>query len=57
MAASVREETTLTRKLSYLRKIREHYPKLLLIFDEDPIADYDGIRRMNDLDWLMGESQ
>ena len=29
-------------------------PKLILTLDEDPEADYEGIRRVNALDWLMG---
>lgn len=26
----------------------------ILTLDEDPEADYEGIRRVNALDWLMG---
>lgn len=55
VAATVREQTTLQRELAPLQKIRDHYPKLLLTLDEDPEADYDGIRRVNVLDWLLGE--
>ncbi|MCR0503357.1 ATP-binding protein [[Clostridium] innocuum] len=53
VAATVRDEKTLTRELASLQKIKDHYPKLLLTLDEDPEADYDGIRRLNALDWLM----
>lgn len=55
VAATVREQTTLQRELAPLQKVRDHYPKLLLTLDEDPEADYDGIRRVNALDWLLGE--
>ena len=55
VAATVREQATLQRELLPLQKIRDHYPKILLTLDEDPAADYDGIRRINALDWLMGE--
>ena len=55
VAATVREQTTLQRELAPLQKVRDHYPKLLLTLDEDPEADYDGIRRVNVLDWLLGE--
>ena len=55
VAATVREQTTLQRELAPLQKIWEHYPKLLLTLDEDPAADYDGIRRVNALDWLLGK--
>lgn len=54
VAASVRDETTLKRELAPLKKITDHYPKLILTLDEDPEADYDGIRRINVLDWLVG---
>lgn len=54
VAATVREESTLKRELAPLQKINDHYPKLILTLDEDPKADYDGIRRINALDWLVG---
>ena len=53
VAATVREQSTLQRELLPLQKIRDHYPKILLTLDEDPSADYDGIRRINALDWLI----
>lgn len=55
VAATVREQATLQRELLPLQKIRDHYPKILLTLDEDPAADYDGIRRINALDWLLGK--
>lgn len=54
VAASVRDSNTLERELAPLQKIPDHYPKMILTLDEDPEADYEGIRRMNALDWLMG---
>ena len=54
VAASVRDENTLARELRPLQKINDHYPKFILTLDEDPDADYDGIRRINALHWLMG---
>ncbi len=56
VAASVRDPNTLARELAPLRKISDNYPKTLLTLDEDPDADYEGIRRLNALNWLMGES-
>ena len=55
MAATVRDEATLKRELSPLQKISDHYPKFILTLDDDPEADYEGIRRVNALDWLMGK--
>ena len=55
VAATVRDESTLQRELAPLQKINDHYQKFILTLDEDPEADYDGIRRINALEWLMGE--
>lgn len=55
VAATVRDEATLKRELSSLQQINDQYPKYILTFDEDPEADYDGIKRINALKWLMGE--
>jgi len=53
VAASVRDERTLERELGSLQKITDHYPKYILTLDEDPVGDYDGIKRINALDWLL----
>lgn len=57
VAATVRDEETLARELAPLQKLTDHYPKYILTLDDDPEADYDGIRRINALDWLMGTVQ
>ena len=53
-ALSVRDEKTLERELRPLMSIRDHYPKMILTMDDDPEAQYDGIRRVNARDWLLG---
>ena len=53
VAATVRDEATLTRELRPLQKISDSYPKMILTLDEDPTADFDGICRMNALQWLI----
>lgn len=55
VAATVRDATTLERELKSLRAIKDNYPKYLLTLDEDPATDYDGIKRLNALDWLIGK--
>lgn len=55
VAATVRDEKTLKRELASLQQIKDQYPKYILTLDEDPTADYDGIKRINALKWLMGE--
>lgn len=53
VAATVRDENTLRRELSSLEQIEDQYPKILLTLDEDPPADYNGIRRINALEWMV----
>ncbi len=53
VAATVRDKDTLARELRPLQKITDSYPKYILSLDDDPEADYDGIRRINALNWLM----
>lgn len=55
VAATVRDETTLKRELASLQQINDQYPKYILTLDDDPVADYDGIKRINALKWMMGE--
>lgn len=54
VALSVRDEKTLERELRPLQAIKDHYPKVILTMDEDPEVHYDGIRRINARDWLIG---
>ena len=44
---------TLERELSPLRKINDNYPKYILTLDDDLDADFDGIKKINVLDWLI----
>ena len=53
VAATVRETETLRCELGPLQKNHDHYPKFLLTLDEDPSDDFDGIRKLNALDWLL----
>ena len=55
VSASVRDEGTLARELRPLQKITDNYPKYILTLDEDPEADYEGIRRINAIDYLLSD--
>lgn len=55
VAATVRDESTLTRELASLQQINDQYPKYILTLDDDPSADYNGIKRINALEWLMNK--
>jgi len=54
VALSVRDEKNLERELRPLQAIKDHYPKVILTMDDDPEVHYDGIRRINARDWLLG---
>lgn len=54
ISASVLDETTLSRELSPLESISDHFPKFLLTLDEVPKgANFNGIRHINLIDWLL----
>ena len=53
VALTTREKQTLERELRPLNNIKDHYPKYLLTLDDDLPAVYNGIQRINALDWLL----
>lgn len=53
VALTVRDELVLERELRSLQKTGDHYPKILLTLDMDLEADYDGITKLNVVDWLL----
>lgn len=53
VALTVRDEKTLERELKSLQKTGDHYPKTLLTLDMDLETDYDGITKINVVDWLL----
>lgn len=57
VSATVRDEKTLERELKPLQSIKDHYQKFILTLDDDPEADYNGIRKINALDWLLGDTE
>lgn len=50
---TTREKTTLERELRPLQTINDHYPKYLLTMDIDPEIDYNWIKKINVLNWLL----
>lgn len=60
VALTTRESTDgnssiLERELAPLKKISDNYPKYILTLDDDLDADFDGIKKINVLDWLLEE--
>ena len=53
VSLTTRDEKTLERELKPLQKTGDFYPKYLLTMDRDLEADYDGIKKINVIDWLL----
>ena len=53
---TVLDENTLKRELAAFKNIKDNYPKYLITLDEVlPNTDYEGIKVINALEWLLGE--
>ena len=53
VSLTTRDEKTLERELRPLQRTNDFYPKYLLTMDRDLEADYNGIRKINVIDWLL----
>lgn len=51
------EDKILNRELTPLKKINDNYPKYILTLDDDLDTDYDGIKKINVLDWLLEDKE
>lgn len=52
---STRDEKVLERELKSLQKTGDHYPKCILTLDMDLETDYEGITKINVIDWLLND--
>lgn len=55
VSQSVLDETVLERELKPLKGIKDHNLKYLLTMDIVPKTNYNGIRQLNIIDWLLAE--
>ena len=56
VALTVLDENTLKRELAAFKNIKDNYPKYLITLDDLlPNTDYEGIKVINALEWLLGE--
>lgn len=46
-------EETFAREIVHLRNIRDNYEKIILTLDKVTLGNYDGIRIIHLLDWLL----
>ena len=57
VAYTTNGEKTLERELKSLQKTNDHYPKTLLTLDMDLESDFNGIKKINVIDWLLNDSK
>ena len=53
VAVSVADEEKLKQELAVFGAIKDNYPKYLLTLDDVFVADHDGIRTLNIIDFLL----
>ena len=53
VTASMVEETTFEREITPLKNINDNHPKTVLTLDRFTLGNYDGIKVVNAVDWLL----
>ena len=56
VAASMMEQTTFDREIAPLKAIADNYPKTILTLDRFTLGNYNGIKVVNAVDWLLSQS-
>lgn len=54
VTADMTAEETFEREMRSLRLIKDNYEKMILTLDRYSVGNYEGIRVVNIIDWLMG---
>lgn len=55
VTAAMVEESTFEREMAPLRAIQDNYPKFVITLDRYTLGNYDGIRVIHAIDWLLGK--
>jgi len=55
VSATVRDENTFEREIRPLKKINDNFPKYLITLDNDPDTQFDGIYKINAINWLLNK--
>ena len=53
VTASMLEESTFEREMAPLKNIDDNYPKMIITLDRYTLGNYDGIKVVNAIDWLL----
>ena len=54
VTADMTAEETFEREMRPLRSIQDNYEKIVLTLDRFSLGNYDGIKVVNVIDWLLG---
>lgn len=57
VALTVKDENTLDRELRPLNNIKDHFPKILITFDFEPVSYHNGIKQINIIDFLLDKEK
>lgn len=55
VTASMVEEATFEREMAPLKSINDNYPKTVITLDRFTLGNYDGIKVVNAIDWLLNK--
>lgn len=55
VTASLIDPVTFEREISPLREIKDNYPKTIITLDKLSTGNYDGIKVVNAVEWLIGQ--
>ena len=53
VTADMTSEETFEREMRPLKQIRDNYEKIILTLDKFSVGNYEGIKVINAVDWLM----
>lgn len=57
VTASLTEETTFNREIGPLKNLNDNHPKTIITLDKFTTGNYDGIKVINAIDWLLNQSE
>jgi len=55
VTASMVEESTFEREMSPLKSVNDNYPKTVITLDRFTLGNYEGIKVVNAIDWLLNK--
>jgi predicted AAA+ superfamily ATPase len=57
VAYTAKEQSTLDRELGSLRAVKDNHRKFIITGDAEPVINFDGIEKINLIEWLLNESE